>query len=69
MIEPEQGLIAIGSGGPYAQAAARALLRHTEADAETVCREALKIAGEICIYTNDQVTVESLESNHEGGPS
>ena len=63
VIEPEEGLIAIGSGGPFAQAAARALLRHTELDAESVCREALRIAGEICIYTNDNVTVETLETD------
>ena len=61
VIEPEQGLIAIGSGGPFAQAAALGLLRHTDLDAETVAREALTVAGEICIYTNDQHTVESLE--------
>lgn len=62
VIEPEEGLIAIGSGGPFAQSAARALLRHTELDAETVCREALTIAGEICIYTNHNLTVETLET-------
>ncbi|MDT8438685.1 MAG: ATP-dependent protease subunit HslV [Wenzhouxiangellaceae bacterium] len=62
VIEPEEGLIAIGSGGPYAQAAARALLRHTELDAEAICREALTIAGEICIYTNANHTIESLET-------
>ena len=61
VIEPEEGLIAIGSGGPYAQSAARALMRHTELDAETVCREALTIAGEICIYTNHNFTVETLD--------
>lgn len=61
VIEPEQGLIAIGSGGPYAQAAALALLRHTDADAETICRAALTIAGEICIYTNANHTIETLE--------
>lgn len=61
VIEPEEGLIAIGSGGPYAQAAARGLQRHTELDAETICREALNIAGEICIYTNGNLTIESLE--------
>ena len=61
VIEPEQGLIAIGSGGPYAQAAALGLMRNTEADAETICRQALGIAGEICIYTNGQHVVESLE--------
>ncbi len=60
VIEPEDDLIAIGSGGPFAQSAARALLRHSELDAEQVCREALTIAGEICIYTNHNVTIESL---------
>lgn len=61
VIEPEDGLIAIGSGGPYAQAAALALLRNTEGSAEKICRDALTIAGEICIYTNDQHVIESLE--------
>jgi len=61
VIEPEQGLIAIGSGGPYAQAAALGLLRHTELNAETICREALGVAGEICIYTNANHTIELLE--------
>ena len=61
VIEPEEGLIAIGSGGPFAQSAARALMRHTELDAETVCREALTIAGEIYIYTNHNFTVETLD--------
>ncbi len=63
VIEPEEGLIAIGSGGPFAQSAARALLRHTEHDAETICREALTIAGEICIYTNNNLTVETLQTD------
>ena len=63
VIEPEEGLIAIGSGGPYAQAAALGLMRNTEADAETICRQALTIAGEICIYTNDQHVIESLETS------
>jgi len=62
VIEPEDDLIAIGSGGPFAQSAARALLRHTELDAEAICREALTVAGEICIYTNHNFTVESLIS-------
>jgi ATP-dependent HslUV protease, peptidase subunit HslV len=65
VIEPEDDLIAIGSGGPFAQSAARALLRHTELDAETVCREALTIAGEICIYTNHNFTVETLSTETE----
>ena len=60
VIEPDDGLVAVGSGGPYALAAARALVQHTEMDAPTVAREALKIAGQICIYSNDQIVVESL---------
>jgi ATP-dependent HslUV protease subunit HslV len=60
VIEPDEGIAAIGSGGPYAQAAATALLHHTELDAETIAREALKIAATICIYTNDDVTVETV---------
>ncbi|MBE9548716.1 MAG: ATP-dependent protease subunit HslV [Proteobacteria bacterium] len=62
VIEPEHGLIAIGSGGPFAQAAAQALLDHTEMDAETVVRNALGIAADICIYTNHNLVIESLES-------
>ena len=57
VIEPDEGIAAIGSGGPYAQAAATALLHHTELDAETIAREALKIASTICIYTNDDIAV------------
>jgi ATP-dependent HslUV protease subunit HslV len=62
VIEPEQGLIAMGSGGPYAQAAARALLDNTELDAYTICERSLEIAGYICIYTNHQRTIETLEA-------
>ena len=61
VIEPEHGLIAIGSGGPYAQAAARAMLAHTELGAAEIVREALQIAADICIYTNDSITVETLD--------
>lgn len=61
VIEPENGLIAIGSGGPYAQAAAMALLEHTELDAESITRNALGIAASICIYTNANLTIETLE--------
>jgi ATP-dependent HslUV protease subunit HslV len=60
VIEPESGLIAIGSGGPYAQAAARALLENTQLDAENVVRKALSIAADLCIYTNQQIVVETL---------
>jgi len=61
VIEPEHGLIAIGSGGPYAQAAALALIRNTELDAEEITRQALSIAADICIYTNSNLTIEILE--------
>jgi ATP-dependent HslUV protease subunit HslV len=61
VLEPEHGLIAIGSGGPYAQAAARALLEATELDAETIVRRSLGIAAELCIYTNQNIVVETLE--------
>ena len=58
LIEPDDGIVAIGSGGPYALAAARALSAHTDMSAEQIVREALAIAADICIYTNSQVTVE-----------
>ena len=61
VLEPEYGLVAIGSGGPYAQAAARALLEHTQMPPEDVVKQALTIAGDICIYTNQQHTIEVLE--------
>ena len=60
VIEPDEGIAAIGSGGPYAQAAAAALMRNTEMRAEEIARKGLEIAGEICIYTNDDITVETL---------
>ncbi|MBX6350800.1 MAG: ATP-dependent protease subunit HslV [Clostridia bacterium] len=60
VVEPDDGLAAIGSGGPYALAAARALVRHTDLAAKDVAREAMRIAAEICIYTNDRITVEEL---------
>ncbi len=60
IIEPDDGIAAIGSGGPYALAAARSLVRHSDLNAEQIAREALKIASEICIYTNDNIGVEVL---------
>lgn len=60
VLEPELGIVAIGSGGPYAQAAARALLQHTELTAEAVVKEALTIAGDLCIYTNQQHVIEVI---------
>ena len=61
VIEPESGVIAIGSGGPYAQAAARALAENTDLDARETVEKALAIAADICIYTNDQLTIEVLD--------
>jgi ATP-dependent HslUV protease subunit HslV len=61
VLEPEQGLVAIGSGGPYAQAAARALLENTPMPPEDIVKKALTIAGDLCIYTNQQHTIEILE--------
>ncbi|RME50751.1 MAG: ATP-dependent protease subunit HslV [Deltaproteobacteria bacterium] len=62
VIEPDEPSVAIGSGGPYATAAARALLAHTTLSAEEIAREALRIAGEICIYTNVEISVETLDT-------
>jgi ATP-dependent HslUV protease, peptidase subunit HslV len=61
VLEPENGVIAIGSGGNYALAAARALLE-TDMDAETICRKSMKIAADICVYTNGNLTVEMLDA-------
>lgn len=61
VIEPEHGLIAIGSGGPFAQAAAMALINHSDLDAEQITREALGVAADICIYTNHNLTIETLD--------
>ena len=60
VIEPDNGIIAIGSGGNYALAAARSLIRHSNLSAEEIVRESLHIASEICIYTNDNIRVEKL---------
>ena len=60
VIEPDDGIVAIGSGGSYALAAARMLIKHTQMDAKDVVRESLKAASEICIYTNNNITVEEL---------
>ena len=61
VLEPEHGIVAIGSGGPYAQAAARALLAHTALSATEIVKQGLAIAGELCIYTNQNHVIESLE--------
>src|SRR5512136_2523412 len=60
VVEPDDGVLAIGSGGPYALAAARALIGHTDLSARDIALEAMRIAAGICVYTNDQVTVEEL---------
>jgi ATP-dependent HslUV protease subunit HslV len=60
VIEPDDGLMGIGSGGSYGLAAARALLRHSDLDAKGIVTEAMRIAAGICVYTNDQVTIEEL---------
>ena len=60
VVEPDDGVIGVGSGGPFAQAAARALLRHTSMPAAEIAREALLIAAGICIYTNENATVEEI---------
>ncbi len=60
VIEPDEGIAAIGSGGSYALAAARALLENTEMGARDIAEKALRIAGQICIYTNDRITIEEL---------
>ncbi len=60
LIQPDDGILAIGSGGSFALAAARALAKHTEMNAAQIAGESLRIASEICIYTNDHITVESL---------
>ena len=60
VVEPDEGVAAIGSGGPYAQAAAVALLQHSPLGARQIAEESLRIAGRICIYTNDQISIEEL---------
>jgi ATP-dependent HslUV protease, peptidase subunit HslV len=60
VIEPDGGIAAIGSGGPYAQAAAQSMADHTQLSARQIAEEAMKIAGRMCIYTNDRVTIEEL---------
>lgn len=62
VIEPEEGIIAIGSGGPFAQAAAKALARNTKLDAEKIVEQALEIAAEICVFTNTHRTIEILDT-------
>ena len=60
VIEPDDGIVAIGSGGPYALAAARALVKHTKLSAREIVQEAMQLAGQICIFTNEQTVIEEL---------
>jgi ATP-dependent HslUV protease subunit HslV len=60
VIEPDDRIVAIGSGGPYALAAARALIKHSDLDARSVVRDSMKIAASICVYTNDKIIIETL---------
>lgn len=60
VIEPDDGILAIGSGGPFAQAAAKALVKHSDLSAEEICREAMSIAASICVYTNENILLETL---------
>ncbi len=60
VIEPDDGIVAIGSGGPYALAAARALAKHTQLTAKEIVQEAMQLAGDICIFTNQQIVIEEL---------
>ncbi len=65
VIEPDDGVIAIGSGGPYAQAAAKALLKFTTLPLKTIAEEAMKLAAEICVYTNEEIVMEYLPNENE----
>jgi ATP-dependent HslUV protease subunit HslV len=67
VIEPEDGVCAIGSGGNFALAAARALVRHSALDARGIVEEALRLAAAICVYTNDQLAIEELDAEPPGG--
>lgn len=69
VIEPDEGVAAIGSGGPYALAAARALIENTDLPARRIAEEAMKIAGKTCIYTNENFTIEELSATPEKQPA
>ena len=68
VIEPDEGIVAIGSGGSYALASARALMENTELSARVIAEKSLRIAGQICIYTNDQLTIEELTKPAASNP-
>lgn len=63
VIEPDDGILAIGSGGPYAQSAAKALVQHSDLSAEDICRSSMEIAGSICIYTNTNIVLEKMSTS------
>lgn len=63
VIEPDEGVAAIGSGGPYAMAAAKALIEHTDLSAKEIALSAMRVASELCIYTNDHISVEAIDKN------
>lgn len=65
VIEPEEGLMAIGSGGPFAQAAARALMQNTKLSAQKIVEKGLTIAADMCVYTNHNLTIEALDTHRE----
>jgi ATP-dependent HslUV protease subunit HslV len=65
VIEPDEGVSAIGSGGPYAEAAARSLMKHTSLSAREIVREAMEIASKICIYTNNNIVIEELNGRSD----
>jgi len=65
VVESDDEVMAVGSGGPYALAAARALIKYSDLDATEIAKEAMKIAADICIYTNDRITVEELDTTAE----
>ena len=69
VIEPEDGIIAIGSGGPFALAAARSLLKYTKLSAKEIVKEALTITADICIYTNNEISIEELKRKNRGSRS
>ena len=69
VLEPELGLIAIGSGGPYAQSAARALLENTSLTPKEIVAKSLGIAADICIYTNQQIVIETLNEERGASPA
>ena len=65
VVESDDEVMAVGSGGPYALAAARALIRYSDLDASEIAKEAMKIAADICIYTNNNVTIEEIDTTEE----